>query len=239
VGHSVFGDAPKVEPIVKALADRSPRRSNRCNGALAPTDPTRCGASHPSGANLTLGTSPTGRSDSRNRPEAAVRRQKRNAANRRRADVPDRGLRRLNWAESEPSVVVLGRTGVCAKAAVSLPARNKRCGSSAAPAIIRGASGTEVSCSQAALAGLIGAQSRYLQPRSEPAVTPSPPTSSCDVHTAVCNAFNVQWRVSSRSMHRVLRAEAPSTWKAASWTCPAFVESVFDFTLPALRTEAG
>src|SRR5271156_316438 len=26
---------------------------------------------------------------------------------------------------------------------------------------------------------------------------------------------------------------------AASWTCPAFVESVFDFTLPALRTEAG
>jgi hypothetical protein len=24
-----------------------------------------------------------------------------------------------------------------------------------------------------------------------------------------------------------------------SWTCPAFVESVFDFTLPALRTEAG
>ena len=26
---------------------------------------------------------------------------------------------------------------------------------------------------------------------------------------------------------------------AALWTCPAFVESVFDFTLPALRTEAG
>ena len=25
----------------------------------------------------------------------------------------------------------------------------------------------------------------------------------------------------------------------ACWTCPAFVESVFDFTLPALRTEAG
>ena len=25
----------------------------------------------------------------------------------------------------------------------------------------------------------------------------------------------------------------------ADWTCPAFVESVFDFTLPALRTEAG
>ena len=25
----------------------------------------------------------------------------------------------------------------------------------------------------------------------------------------------------------------------AVWTCPAFVESVFDFTLPALRTEAG
>jgi hypothetical protein len=24
-----------------------------------------------------------------------------------------------------------------------------------------------------------------------------------------------------------------------AWTCPAFVESVFDFTLPALRTEAG
>src|SRR5450755_2248477 len=23
------------------------------------------------------------------------------------------------------------------------------------------------------------------------------------------------------------------------WTCPAFVESVFDFTLPAVRTEAG
>ena len=27
--------------------------------------------------------------------------------------------------------------------------------------------------------------------------------------------------------------------KLAEWTCPAFVESVFDFTLPALRTEAG
>jgi hypothetical protein len=25
----------------------------------------------------------------------------------------------------------------------------------------------------------------------------------------------------------------------ADWTCPAFVESVFDFTLPALRTEGG
>ena len=25
----------------------------------------------------------------------------------------------------------------------------------------------------------------------------------------------------------------------AHWTCPAFVESVFDSTLPALRTEAG
>ena len=24
-----------------------------------------------------------------------------------------------------------------------------------------------------------------------------------------------------------------------NWTCPAFVESVFDFMLPALRTEAG
>jgi hypothetical protein len=27
--------------------------------------------------------------------------------------------------------------------------------------------------------------------------------------------------------------------REAFWTCPAFVESVFDFTLPALRTEAG
>ena len=27
--------------------------------------------------------------------------------------------------------------------------------------------------------------------------------------------------------------------QAIVWTCPAFVESVFDFTLPALRTEAG
>jgi alpha-N-arabinofuranosidase len=27
--------------------------------------------------------------------------------------------------------------------------------------------------------------------------------------------------------------------KEAAWTCPAFVESVFDFTLPALRTEGG
>ena len=27
--------------------------------------------------------------------------------------------------------------------------------------------------------------------------------------------------------------------KDVFWTCPAFVESVFDFTLPALRTEAG
>jgi hypothetical protein len=28
-------------------------------------------------------------------------------------------------------------------------------------------------------------------------------------------------------------------WIVAVWTCPAFVESVFDFTLPAVRTEAG
>ena len=28
-------------------------------------------------------------------------------------------------------------------------------------------------------------------------------------------------------------------WICWRWTCPAFVESVFDFTLPALRTEAG
>ena len=27
--------------------------------------------------------------------------------------------------------------------------------------------------------------------------------------------------------------------RKTDWTCPAFVESVFDFTLPALRTEAG
>lgn len=30
-----------------------------------------------------------------------------------------------------------------------------------------------------------------------------------------------------------------NTPAAPVWTCPAFVESVFDFTLPALRTEAG
>jgi pantothenate kinase type III len=29
------------------------------------------------------------------------------------------------------------------------------------------------------------------------------------------------------------------TQAGAVWTCPAFVESVFDFTLPALRTEVG
>jgi transposase-like protein len=27
--------------------------------------------------------------------------------------------------------------------------------------------------------------------------------------------------------------------EVSPWTCPAFVESVFDFTLLALRTEAG
>jgi hypothetical protein len=32
---------------------------------------------------------------------------------------------------------------------------------------------------------------------------------------------------------------AEVAWARAYWTCPAFVESVFDFTLPALRTEAG
>jgi hypothetical protein len=31
----------------------------------------------------------------------------------------------------------------------------------------------------------------------------------------------------------------PDPVDGAEWTCPAFVESVFDFTLPALRTEAG
>jgi hypothetical protein len=31
----------------------------------------------------------------------------------------------------------------------------------------------------------------------------------------------------------------PETSYDEDWTCPAFVESVFDFTLPALRTEAG
>jgi transposase-like protein len=36
------------------------------------------------------------------------------------------------------------------------------------------------------------------------------------IHAAVYNAFNVQRRLSSRSTHRALRAEALSTWKAAS-----------------------
>jgi hypothetical protein len=31
----------------------------------------------------------------------------------------------------------------------------------------------------------------------------------------------------------------PTVEEFSLWTCPAFVESVFDFTLPALRTEAG
>ena len=31
----------------------------------------------------------------------------------------------------------------------------------------------------------------------------------------------------------------PAEGEERYWTCPAFVESVFDFTLPALRTEAG
>jgi hypothetical protein len=36
-----------------------------------------------------------------------------------------------------------------------------------------------------------------------------------------------------------LRALARRSGVNAKWTCPAFVESVFDFTLPALRTEGG
>ena len=40
--------------------------------------------------------------------------------------------------------------------------------------------------------------------------------------------------------HKVLGIlKRPDGMTFEQWTCPAFVESVFDFTLPALRTEAG
>jgi len=42
---------------------------------------------------------------------------------RRIADVADRGLGRLSWAESTPTGCALGRTGVRAKAAIPLRAR--------------------------------------------------------------------------------------------------------------------
>ncbi len=47
-----------------------------------------------------LGTRRSGRSDSRNRPEAERRCYQRNVVNRRIADVADRGVGRLDWAES-------------------------------------------------------------------------------------------------------------------------------------------
>ena len=40
-----------------------------------------------------------------------------------------------------------------------------------------------------------------------------------------------------RSQHELLPLFKKGS--APHWTCPAFVESVFDFTLPALRTEGG
>jgi hypothetical protein len=42
-------------------------------------------------------------------------------------------------------------------------------------------------------------------------------------------------KISLRSRCRLQHFQRPTP----PWTCPAFVESVFDFTLPALRTEAG
>ncbi len=44
---------------------------------------------------------------------------------RRKATVADRGLGRLNWAESAPTRVTSGRTGVRAKASIPLRARKK------------------------------------------------------------------------------------------------------------------
>src|SRR5271166_1530308 len=45
--------------------------------------------------------------------------------NRRIADVADRGLGRLNWAESAPTEVASGRTGVRGIAVIRLRARNR------------------------------------------------------------------------------------------------------------------
>jgi hypothetical protein len=45
---------------------------------------------------------------------------------RRKAAVADRGLGRLNWAESAPTGVGAERTGVGAKAAIPLRGRNGR-----------------------------------------------------------------------------------------------------------------
>ena len=50
------------------------------------------------------------------------------------------------------------------------------------------------------------------------------------------------WSNSLRLTLRDLGVKAAPAEKLpdlGDWTCPAFVESVFDFTLPALRTEAG
>ena len=46
-------------------------------------------------------------------------------SNRRKADVADRGLGRLKWADSSPSGTASGRTGVHAKAVIPLRARNR------------------------------------------------------------------------------------------------------------------
>ena len=65
-------------------------------------------------------------------------------------------------------------------------------------------------------------------------------------HSEVFVAFDV-----AKKKHAVAIAEGGRTGEVRfmgdvennpapiEWTCPAFVESVFDFTLPALRTEAG
>ena len=48
----------------------------------------------------------------------------------------------------------------------------------------------------------------------------------------------MEWVIESYDRRTDRDAEHSFATESA-WTCPALVESVFDFTLPALRTEAG
>ena len=76
----------------------------------------------------------------------------------------------------------------------------------------------------------------------QPIVTRSKLRLPGDARVAVWTIVNVEnWSPSDPMPRAVLPPPMgqPLLPDAPNWTCPACVESVFDFTLPALRTEVG
>ena len=83
---------------------------------------------------------------------------------------------------------------------------------------------------------------RYTERLAEAGVEPSVGSVGDSYDNALAETINGLYKaevIHRRGPWRSCQAVEFATLEWVDWTCPAFVESVFDFTLPALRTEAG